>query len=404
MSPWQRPAEPSLGCPGDMPLACPGAFLLLLYSNGEIDWRILNRTPLYSNESERKGWCHATPEEIMGGRAQTTCKCMYDGAEGMACEQTVEAYCINQCSERGTCINSGFCQVLCSLYFTGPGAVGPGHTGRCGGLWGQRRGFCSCSGATAGDRAIACLPMWFMCQQKRKEPLELVTLPADLGLLWVCFGFQCDKGWYGIDCSIPTASQALKMLPVEGGAGNGDTAEPDALLPAWLQGGAQGGCPAAEAEGDRPEMARQGHRTVLRGKVRRKPLVYVYDMPPDFTMKQLQVGPTREQGQALTQLRGLDEAPHMVSWGLGEAAVRCTDIQNTVVKVARCTQVSLQTIGCTFVLVVVLQARTWKGQCVRRLYGGANETRYQFGQLYGAEVHSLQGPGPPARHTTGCSE
>lgn len=142
---------------------------------------------------------------------------------------------------------------------------------------------------------------------QQKHPVELglraLRPPFRLGFLWVCDGLQCDQGWYGIDCSIPTASQALKDIPAEEGAGKGEAALlGGAMLPAWLQGSSHGECRHAESEGDRPAMALQGHSTVLRAKLRRKPLVYIYDMPPEFTVQQLQVPlfvPSKQQDQRL---------------------------------------------------------------------------------------------------------
>lgn len=67
---------------------------------------------------------------------------------------------------------------------------------------------------------------------------------------------QCDSGYYGIDCSIPTASVLQKW-------------------PAWL----------------RPSIAEVAHNSpnveiVVRKK---RPLIYVYDLPPEFNSHLLEV-------------------------------------------------------------------------------------------------------------------
>ncbi|XP_078440499.1 putative glucuronoxylan glucuronosyltransferase F8H [Wolffia australiana] len=67
---------------------------------------------------------------------------------------------------------------------------------------------------------------------------------------------QCDRGWYGIDCSIPSTQSPLGEWP------------------RWLR-------PAAAIiRGRNPESQKLENITVIVNK--RRPLIYVYDLPPEF--------------------------------------------------------------------------------------------------------------------------
>ncbi|KAJ4766857.1 exostosin family protein [Rhynchospora pubera] len=62
---------------------------------------------------------------------------------------------------------------------------------------------------------------------------------------------QCDRGYYGIDCSIPPAASVLPKLP------------------AWLR----------PSTVELPDNGSSNVKTVVRKK---RPLIYVYDLPPEF--------------------------------------------------------------------------------------------------------------------------
>lgn len=70
------------------------------------------------------------------------------------------------------------------------------------------------------------------------------------GLLWV----QCGEGWYGLDCSLPSASSWPNWLPAKSPSVKG-------------------------AEGHSVHVEVQKLR----------PLIYVYDLPPEFNAHMLQV-------------------------------------------------------------------------------------------------------------------
>lgn len=71
---------------------------------------------------------------------------------------------------------------------------------------------------------------------------------------------QCRKGWYGVDCSVPS------YLP------------PPVQRPKWL--------PQEAA----PDVSDETNRiSVASNIMKKRPLVYVYDLPAEFTTQFLQV-------------------------------------------------------------------------------------------------------------------
>ncbi|KAF5747987.1 Exostosin family protein isoform 1 [Tripterygium wilfordii] len=66
---------------------------------------------------------------------------------------------------------------------------------------------------------------------------------------------ECDNGWYGADCSVPSVFSSIKGWP------------------RWLQ----------PAQVDIPDMQLMGSPFSLNAVVKKKrPLIYIYDLPPDF--------------------------------------------------------------------------------------------------------------------------
>ncbi|XP_052175852.1 uncharacterized protein LOC127790391 isoform X2 [Diospyros lotus] len=66
---------------------------------------------------------------------------------------------------------------------------------------------------------------------------------------------QCDHGWFGVDCSVPSASSSVREWPQ------------------WLR----------PAQINIPDSAHVGNLVTLNAVVEKKrPLVYVYDLPPEF--------------------------------------------------------------------------------------------------------------------------
>ena len=74
---------------------------------------------------------------------------------------------------------------------------------------------------------------------------------------------QCENGWYGVDCSIPSVHSSIGDWPL------------------WLR-------PAKVTVPDNEQVA--GSILGLEAVVEKKrPLIYVYDLPPDFNSILLEV-------------------------------------------------------------------------------------------------------------------
>lgn len=75
--------------------------------------------------------------------------------------------------------------------------------------------------------------------------------------------FQCDSGYYGIDCSVPSALSPMQEWPV------------------WLR----------PAKVDLPDkVSINGDLMTIKAVVKKKrPLIYVYDLPPEFNAHLLEV-------------------------------------------------------------------------------------------------------------------
>ncbi|CAI5954456.1 unnamed protein product [Closterium sp. NIES-65] len=225
-----RVPPPSISSP---PLSPPLPFLRA----AAVDRTRKDTEALYANTTHYPGWCNTRPEAVgvgmggsmaMGGaEPRARCTCDYDGAVGAFCHVPVAAFCVNQCSGHGTCI----------------------------------RGHC-----------------------------------------------QCNEGWFSVDCSVPSqATFADPQLPAwlqpfdqakrgrqdeEDGEGEGET-EKDA------EGGGYGGEGAADggrnAAGDRAGAGgaggAAGGAVGAGGRnevVKRRPLIYIYDLPPQFNSNLLQ--------------------------------------------------------------------------------------------------------------------
>lgn len=77
----------------------------------------------------------------------------------------------------------------------------------------------------------------------------------------VCF-YQCVSGWYGIDCSIPSTLAAIQEWPM------------------WLR----------PSRVDVPDKAPLDSDMNVKAITKKKrPLIYVYDLPPEFNSHLLEV-------------------------------------------------------------------------------------------------------------------
>ena len=74
---------------------------------------------------------------------------------------------------------------------------------------------------------------------------------------------QCDRGWYGIDCSVPSALSSMQDWP------------------RWLR----------PSTVDIPDKAYLGsdYMTIKAVVKKTRPLIYVYDLPPEFNSHLLEV-------------------------------------------------------------------------------------------------------------------
>lgn len=173
------------------------------------DWSKPDLDILTTNSS-KQGWCNVDPEDAyaMKVKIKEECDCKYDCLWGRFCEVPVQCTCVNQCSGHGKC-RGGFCQVI--------------YTSHCHKL---------------------CIFL-------------TLNLPN-----FVCV-FQCDKGWFGTDCSIPSTLSSFGEWP-------------QWLRPAHLE------VPSGK---DVP-----GNLINLSAVVKKKrPLIYVYDLPPDFNSLLIEV-------------------------------------------------------------------------------------------------------------------
>lgn len=75
--------------------------------------------------------------------------------------------------------------------------------------------------------------------------------------------FQCESGWYGIDCSIPSAIAPMQEWP------------------AWLR-------PSTVELPDRVHLT-SNSMSVKAVVKKKRPLIYVYELPPEFNSHLLEV-------------------------------------------------------------------------------------------------------------------
>ncbi|CAI6002616.1 unnamed protein product [Closterium sp. NIES-64] len=226
---------------------------------------------LYANTTHYPGWCNTRPEAVgvgmggsmaMGGaEPRARCTCDYDGAVGAFCHVPVAAFCVNQCSGHGTCIR-GHCQ--------------------CNEGWFS----VDCSVPSQATFADPQLPAWL-------QPFDQAKRQGALG-----------GGGTGdfVEWDVPVAdrgphdSHERRWLrgrqDEEDGEGEGETEE-DA------EGGGYGGEGAADggrnAAGDRAGAGgaggAAGGAVGAGGRnevVKRRPLIYIYDLPPQFNSNLLQ--------------------------------------------------------------------------------------------------------------------
>eukprot|EP00850_Spirogloea_muscicola_P023503 SM000362S13790 [mRNA] locus=s362:53583:57514:- [translate_table: standard] len=175
--------------------------------NMEVLWQEPDVQQLYSTNSTHPGWCNADLREVTAGRQHplVACPCTLDGRDGQLCDSYTDMFCYSQCSGHGACQDRGFCKASILLV------------------------------------ATSCFAVFLLA-----------------AVVWP----ECEDGWYGVDCSIPTADAQLEATK----------------LPLWLQNISQ---PAGlSGAAPRKELG------VM--KLRPRPLIYIYELPPTFNMHNLQ--------------------------------------------------------------------------------------------------------------------
>ena len=162
------------------------------------------------------------PEDAYSSKVKykEECDCKYDGLWGQFCETHVECSCINQCSGHGHC-HDGFCQVR--------------------------------------------LRENYLAKEMKLLVLNLTWCTVSYLLLSAIISlsiFQCDSGYFGIDCSIPSAYSLAYDWP------------------SWLQ-------PRVNL----PDMKILSSTPInVKAIVQKKrPLIYVYDLPAEFDGHLLEV-------------------------------------------------------------------------------------------------------------------
>lgn len=153
-----------------------------------------------------------------------------------------------------------------------------------------------------------------------------LNLPNSLCVFFMFFfpAFQCDKGWFGTDCSIPSTLSTVGEWP-------------QWLRPAHLEVPSDKNVP--------------GNLINLSAVVKKKrPLIYIYDLPPDFNSLLLEVT-IQTFISLLKKVRSLFMIKFLISFGWN----------------------------------LMLQGRHFKLECVNRIYDDRNATIWTD-YLYGSQV------------------
>lgn len=81
------------------------------FNGAVVDWAKPDFDNIFTNESEKYGWCNVDPTDWFkrNVKFKEQCDCKYDCTGGRFCEIATQCVCINQCSGNGVC-KGGFCQ------------------------------------------------------------------------------------------------------------------------------------------------------------------------------------------------------------------------------------------------------------------------------------------------------
>lgn len=163
------------------------------------------------------------PEDAYSSKVKfkEECDCKYDGLWGQFCETRVECSCINQCSGHGHC-RGGFCKVCF-------------------------RDLMKWNNFVKFNILMWCVVLCFS-----------TSVSCNL----IQYLLQCDSGYFGIDCSIPSAYSLAYDWP------------------SWLQ------TPVNLPDLKTLNSTTIGVKAVVQ---KRRPLIYVYDLPAEFDSHLLEV-------------------------------------------------------------------------------------------------------------------
>ncbi|CAI5946693.1 unnamed protein product [Closterium sp. NIES-64] len=220
----------------------------------------------------RVAWCEAQPSQI----AAAECFCNYDGQIGRLCETTVESFCINQCSRAGTC-SMGYCEVRmggggwCQVRF---GAeewceVRMGAEG-----WreceGDRYGI-DCSIPSVRSPPDLYPPEWLRIPLPHQpDPDSSSDYPdQNPGSAPDSLGSSSVYEASGVNSSISSSNSSNSNSSIEGAA-----------APAAAAAG------VVVVRGEEEESTRVAEIGTMVNRTR--PLIYVYDLPPEFTFHNLE--------------------------------------------------------------------------------------------------------------------
>ncbi|CAI5461545.1 unnamed protein product [Closterium sp. Yama58-4] len=219
---------------------------------------------LYANTTHYPGWCNTRPEAVgvgmggsmaMGGaEPRARCTCDYDGAVGAFCHVPVAAFCVNQCSGHGMCIR-GHCQ--------------------CNEGWFS----VDCSVPSQATFADPQLPAWLQPFDQAKssggkgdyDEREAPVVDHSLS------GYN-ERRWLKRrqDEEEEGEGEGEAEEDAEGGGYDGEGAAGTGRNAAGGRAGAAGAGGATGGAGGRNEV------------VKRRPLIYIYDLPPQFNSHLLQ--------------------------------------------------------------------------------------------------------------------
>ncbi|GJP79128.1 hypothetical protein CLOP_g9378 [Closterium sp. NIES-67] len=178
----------------------------------------------------RVAWCEAHPSQI----AAAECFCNYDGQIGRLCEVPVDSFCLNQCSRAGTC-TMGYCQ-----------------------CHGDRYGI-DCSIPSVRSPPELYPPEWL------RLPTRQATSSSELNLASPSESLDSSDVYEPIGASNSSSNVSSSSNAAEGPAASA------------------AGPTEGESAGESAGVAQIGSMVA-----RRRPLVYVYDLPPEFTFHNLE--------------------------------------------------------------------------------------------------------------------